>query len=57
MIKGIIPSNPYENARVLSTKVSPEFHKQLRQFAAERDATVSAVVKTAVEIYMSKQAH
>lgn len=57
MQRGIIPPNPYENDRVLSTKVSPEFHKQLRQFAAEMDATVSAVVKTAIEIYLGKQAH
>lgn len=57
MHKSVIPANPYECARVLSTKVSPEFHKQLRQFAVDLDTTVSAVIKTAVELYLQKNAH
>jgi len=56
MHTGFIPDNPYEAARVLSTKVSPEFHRQLRQFAAEKDASVSAVVKTAIEHYLKANA-
>jgi predicted transcriptional regulator len=59
MIKGhsgLVPSSPYADARVLSTKVSPELHKALRQFAVEKDATVSAVVKAACEHYISRKA-
>ena len=57
MHKGIIPIKPYETARVLSTKVSPQFHRQLRQIAAEKDASVSAVVKTALEQYVQNNTH
>jgi hypothetical protein len=49
---GSLPDNPYAKNRVLSTKVSPAFHKALREFAVQSDATVSAVVKVACEAYI-----
>jgi predicted transcriptional regulator len=54
---GFIPESPYSEARVLSTKVSPDLHKRIRTFAVERDATVSAVIKTAVAQYLTSQGH
>jgi len=54
---GAIPASPYSEARVLSTKVSPDLHKRLRTFAVEVDATVSAVIKTAVSQYLTSQGH
>ena len=54
---GIIPESPYSGARVLSTKVSPDLHKRIRTFAVEVDATVSAVIKTAVSQYLTSQGH
>jgi predicted transcriptional regulator len=57
MHKGKIPDKPYESSRVLSTKVTPHFHKQLRQIAADKDATVSAVVKAAIEQYVQSNTH
>lgn len=42
---------------MLSMRIEPEFHRQLRQFAADKDASVSAVIKTAVELYLQKNAH
>lgn len=57
MYKGKIPEKPYESSRVLSTKVTPDFHRQLRQIAADKDATVSAVVKAAIEQYVQVNAH
>lgn len=57
MSKRSIPDKPYEMARVLSTKVSPEFHRQLREVAAEKDASVSAVIKTALQQYLAAHTH
>lgn len=55
--KGVIPANPYADARVLCTKVSPDFHRALRAFAVEKDATVSAVIKAALELYIKTNTH
>lgn len=52
MHKGIFPEHPYSEARVVSAKIDPVFHKRLRAFAAEKDATVSAVIKAALDLYM-----
>jgi predicted transcriptional regulator len=52
MNKGRIPDKPYDAPRVLSTKVSPQFHRRLRQIAATKDATVSAVIKAALDKYI-----
>ena len=54
---GLLPDNPYAKNRVLSTKVSPAFHKALREFAVQSDATVSAVVKAACETYIKNELH
>jgi len=45
------------NTRVVSAKLDPVFHKQLRALAAEKDVTVSAVIKAALELYMQGRAH
>jgi predicted transcriptional regulator len=56
MHKGIFPEKPYALERVVSAKIHPEFHRKLRTFAAEKDATVSAVIKAALENYMRNRA-
>jgi predicted transcriptional regulator len=44
-----LPSTPYEESRVLSTRVPPDLHRRLRLLATERDTRVSLVVRLAVE--------
>lgn len=56
MHSGKLPDQPYAAARILSTKVAPEFHRRIRQYATDRDATVSAVIKAALVRYMAEQA-
>ncbi|MFL9927868.1 hypothetical protein P0D88_01000 [Paraburkholderia sp. RL18-103-BIB-C] len=51
MIKDI-PANPYAEARVISAKIDPEFHKQLREFAAKHDCLVSHVIKASLAQYL-----
>ncbi|MBN3813655.1 ribbon-helix-helix protein, CopG family [Paraburkholderia sp. Ac-20347] len=50
-----IPELPYETSRALSTRVPPELHKRLRVAAAERDATVSTLIRVAVEQYLDAE--
>jgi hypothetical protein len=54
---GLIPEAPYSDSRVLSTKVGPVLHKRIRAYAAEVDATVSAVIKEAVSNYLNSKGH
>jgi predicted DNA-binding ribbon-helix-helix protein len=57
MQKPYVPDIPYVDNRVISTRITPEFHKQLRQFAADKDCAVAAIVKTALEVYLGNRAH
>lgn len=56
MIKAI-PSDPYSEARVISAKIDPEFHRQLREFAAKHDCLVSHVIKASLEHYLKSNSH
>ncbi len=47
-----IPATPYDTARFISVRVDPLFHKELRAFSVEKDASVSAVVVAAIAKYM-----
>lgn len=51
-----VPNTPYADSRVISTRIPPEFHRELRQFAAKMDCAVAAVVKTAIEHYIKTNA-
>lgn len=52
-----VPDVPYADSRVISARITPEFHRQLRQLAADKDCAVAAVVKTALETYVRENAH
>lgn len=52
-----VPDVPYADSRVISARITPEFHRQLRQIAADKDCAVAAVVKTALETYVRENAH
>lgn len=52
-----VPDIPYADSRVISARIAPEFHRQLRQLAAEKDCAVAAVVKTALETYIREHTH
>lgn len=52
MSKLSMPSVPYADSRIISTRITPEIHKALREVAASKDCAVAAVVKTAVENYL-----
>lgn len=51
-----MPATPYTNdkLRVLSTKATPELVRQVRDLASAKDCTVSVIVKTAVQEYLSR---
>lgn len=53
---GTMPATPYTNdkLRVLSTKATPELVRQVRDLASAKDCTVSVIVKTAVQEYLSR---
>jgi predicted DNA-binding ribbon-helix-helix protein len=51
-----VPPTPYADSRVISTRIEPGFHKQLRELAAKQDCAVAAVVKTALESYIKANA-
>lgn len=48
-----IPATPYAEARVISAKVNPEFHKEIREFAAKHDCLTSHVIKAALQQYLA----
>jgi len=52
--KGLQPQNPYsaESLRVLSTKVTPDLQRRVRELAVADDCTASVIVKKAVEQYV-----
>lgn len=50
---GAVPDTPYACTSMIGVKVTPEMRRALRRYAAEKDATVSAVVKAAIETYLS----
>ncbi|CAL8474469.1 Ribbon-helix-helix protein CopG domain-containing protein [Caballeronia sp. S22] len=52
-----VPDAPYADSRVISTRIPPELHKQLRESAARHDCAVSAIIKTALESYIKGVAH
>lgn len=52
-----VPAAPYADSRVISTRIPPELHKQLRESAARHDCAVSAIIKTALESYIQGGAH
>lgn len=52
-----VPAAPYADSRVISTRIPPELHKQLRESAARHDCNVSAIIKTALESYIQAGAH
>jgi predicted HicB family RNase H-like nuclease len=47
---------PYLDNRMLSLGITPEVHKALRHWAADKDTSVSQVVKTAIELYLKATA-
>jgi len=47
-----LPNIPYEESRVLSTRVTPDLHKRLRLLATEKDTRVSLLVRVAIEQYL-----
>lgn len=51
MIK-TIPTKPYVAPRVISAKVDPEFHRQIREYAAKADCLTSTVIKNALAAYL-----
>lgn len=59
MHTGAMPEAPYseQTLRVISTKVSPEFQRRIREVAVAQDCTLSVVVKTALEQYVRLQQH
>jgi hypothetical protein len=57
MINHNVPEVPYSEDRVISTRVNPQFHKVLRQFATEMDCSVAAVIKLSVEHFIAKANH
>ncbi len=57
MSKTLVPEVPYADSRVISTRVAPEVHKQLREVAAKKDCAVSVIVKAALETYIKGVAH
>lgn len=52
-----VPAAPYADSRVISTRIPPELHKQLRESAARHDCNVSAIIKTALESYVRDGTH
>lgn len=55
MIHKEIPTNPYAAARVVSTRITPELHKSLRECAAARDCLPSQVIKAALCHYLAME--
>jgi hypothetical protein len=55
MYTATIPEIPYETTRTVSTRITPEIHKRLRLAAAECDATVSTLIKVAIERYIETE--
>ena len=50
---GLIPDKLYIQDSVLTVRITPTLRRDLRKVAAERDASVSAVVKAAIEHYLA----
>lgn len=42
---------------MLTIRITPEFRKQLRHFAADKNVSLSEVVKAALNHYLTKAAH
>mgnify|MGYP001075112246 CR=1 FL=1 len=51
---GVVPENPYACTSMIGVKVTAEMRRALRRHAAEKDASVSAVVKAAIEGYLAQ---
>lgn len=51
-----IPDKPYEDDRVVSTRITPELHKDLRELAARCDCSVAALIKAALQTYVVSKA-
>ncbi|WP_341771886.1 ribbon-helix-helix protein, CopG family [Burkholderia ambifaria] len=49
---GLIPDKPYIQDSILTVRITPTLRRDLRKLAAERDASVSAVVKAALTHYL-----
>ncbi|WP_175871166.1 ribbon-helix-helix protein, CopG family [Burkholderia sp. BCC0397] len=54
MNKHEVPAEPYAAERVISTRVKPETHRALRELAANKDASVAAVFKDAIRLYLAQ---
>jgi hypothetical protein len=52
MSKVSMPVVPYADSRIISTRITPETHRALREVAAIKDCAVAAIIKTAVESYL-----
>jgi predicted transcriptional regulator len=57
MNKHVVPDKPYESERVISTRLKPDTHRALRQVAASKDASVAAILKDAIALYIAHNAH
>jgi predicted HicB family RNase H-like nuclease len=44
---------PYADSRIVSTRITPEVHRALRECAAKEDCAVAAVIKKAVASYLT----
>jgi predicted transcriptional regulator len=52
-----VPDNPYADSRVISTRITPDFHKSLRELAAKQDCAVAALMKAALHAYVVANAN
>ena len=56
MHKHNVPDIPYAGDRIISARITPETHRQLRELAARKDCAVAAVIKVAVDRFIEANA-
>ena len=55
--QSITVRSPVNKDHMLTIRITPEFRKQLRHFAADKNVSLSEVVKVALNHYLTKAAH